>query len=357
MLAFGGFIVVAIVLLLIFGSNSDITKQHKKIGFIITGDINEPGWSGSHYNGIKAACEELGMELLMHDKVPENSGKCPVAVEDLINQGAEMIFLASFNYPTEVNHLINKYPNVFFSTISMKESAKNRTACFARMYQGRYLAGALAGMRTKSNVIGFVAAMKNTEVCRGINAFALGAQRTNPQAKVVVMWTGSWKNEEVETNHAQRLIKEAGADVLTYHQNEAATADVAESFGVDFIGFNALLNGYSEHYLTSLICRWDLFYKDVILRYLKGELNSTEHNWLGIQQDIIMLSDFSPLVTPDMRETIHSLENELKYNESIFVNEIYDNQGNLRCEKDESISDDELLKNINWLVKGVEVIE
>ena len=225
------------------------------------------------------------------------------------------------------------------------------------MYQGRYLSGALAGMRTKSNIIGYVAAMPTSEVNRGINAFTLGVQRTHPQAKVVVMWTGDWQNEEVEAEHARRLIEEVGADVLTYHQDESEVANVADSLGVDFIAYNALLNGYSEHYLTSVYCRWDIFYKDVITRYLKGELNSIKNHWVGVQEHVIMLSNYSPLVTPDMAKKLDFMRQELLNGKLIFANEIYDNQNNLRCARGEAISDDELLENINWLVKGVEILE
>ena len=357
LLALGGCVVTAIICLLIFGFDIESDRPKEKIGFIILGDIQEAGWNASHYNGIKAACDTFGVELLVRDNVKENSGQCLKAIEELVEQGAGMIFLASYAYSLEAREVIEKYSNIDFATNSSNVRMKNLTSYFARMYQGRYLAGALAGMRTKSNVIGYVAAMPNSEVNRGINAFTLGAQRVNSQAKVVVMWTNSWQDEETEAKNARRLIKERGADVLTYHQDESTVADVADSLGVDFIGYNDLLEGYSEHYLTSVICRWDLFYKDVVQRYLKDELHSINNNWLGMQQGVIILSNYSNLVTPEMRSRLNSLHKELAYDKLIFSDEIYDNQGKLRCEKDNVISDDMLLEDINWLVRGVEVFE
>lgn len=360
LLALGGFVVATIISVLMFGFEMNNEYTNKKVGFIILGDINTPGWNASHYNGIKSACDELGLELLVRDNVTENSGQCPIAVEELVAQGAGIIILASFDYPAEVRHLMDKYSNVAFVDISAQISAKNLTACFARMYQGRYLAGALAGMKTKTNVIGYVAAMPNSEVCRGINSFALGAQRTNPQAKVVVMWTNNWEDADTEKINARRLIEEVNADILTYHQDDAAVCDVADEFGVDFIGYNAVLKGYSQHHLTSIICRWDVFYSDILQRYLRGELSSIRtirNNWIGIREGVITLSDYSPTVTSDMITKLHSLENELRYNETIFSEEIFDNQGKLRCGKGEAISDDELLRNIDWLIKGVDVLE
>jgi basic membrane protein A len=226
------------------------------------------------------------------------------------------------------------------------------------MYQGRYLSGVLAGMKTKSNVIGYVAAMPNAEVCRGINAFTLGVQRVNPNAKVLVMWTGGWQVEDVEAEHAQILIEKYGADLLTYHQDVDVTGQVAEKYGVDFIAYNAHLEGYSEHYLASVICRWDLYYKDILQKHMKGELFSIRDNWVGVQQGVITLSDYSESVTPKMLSVVNSAQNELLYNNNlIFCDEIYDNQGKLRCGKNQVIDDKELLRSIDWLVKGVEVVE
>ena len=351
------FLILTPLIMVIFNFSYELEERREKIGFIILGDIKVAGWNKSQYDGIKTACDELGAELIVRDKVKENSGQCTEAIKNLIANGVGMIFLASYSYSREAQNLVGEYPHIAFATNSAEVHAKNMTAHFVRMYQARYLSGALAGMKTKSNVIGYVAAMPNTEVNRGINAFTLGVQRTNPQAKVVVMWTGSWQNEKIEAQHAERLIKEAGADVLTYHQDEDATAQVAEKFGADFIAYNAILNTKSEHYLTSVICHWNLYYADMIQRYLKGELNSVKNHWLGIDRGAVALSDYSPAVTQKMISRIDSLKQELINGNLIFMGKIYDNTGKIRCEAGEAISDDTLLEDINWLVKGVEILE
>ncbi|MBQ6298744.1 MAG: BMP family ABC transporter substrate-binding protein [Selenomonadaceae bacterium] len=351
------FLIIVLPVIMFLNANEEFKEHEEKIGFIILGDITIPGWNKSHYDGIKSACEEFGIKLLVRDNVKENNGECPAAIKDLADSGAGMIFLASYSYSIEAQNIIGEYPNIAFATNSAEVHAKNMTAYFARMYQARYLSGALAGMKTKSNVIGYVAAMSNTEVNRGINAFTLGVQRTNPNAKVVVMWTGSWQDEKVEAQHAERLIKEAGADVLTYHQDEDATAQVAEKYDADFIAYNAILDTKSEHYLTSVVCQWNLYYLDMIQRYLKGEINTVKNHWLGIDRGAIMLSEFSPAVSQKMIIKIDSLKQELINGYLIFEGEIYDNTGKIRCAAGEAISDDTLLEDINWLVKGVEVLE
>ena len=351
------FFMIVLPVALVFNFNKEFAERKEKIGFITLGDIKKAGWNKSHYEGIKAACAEFGIELMVRDKVKENSGQCQAAIKDLVENGASMIFLASYAYSREAQDLIREYPHVAFATNSAEVHAKNLTAYFPRMYQARYLSGALAGMRTKSNVIGYVAAMPNTEVNRGINAFTLGIQKTNPQAKVVVMWTGAWQNEKIEAEHAEILIKKAGADVLAYHQDEDTVAQVAEKFGADFIAYNAILDNNSEHYLTSAICHWDLYYYDMIQRYLKGEINSVKNHWVGIERGAVMLSEYSPAVSEEMISKLDSLKQELINGKLIFSGDIYDNTGTLRCEVGEAISDDTLLEDMNWLVKGVEILE
>ena len=358
LLATAACIVITVIFLLLFGFENDNNRQKKlKIGLITIGDIREAGWNANHYNGIKKAAEEFGIEVVVRDKIGENTGKCAVAIEELAEEGVGMIFLASGGYAKEVEETIKKYNNIEFATNYSEVKIKNLSTYFARMFQGRYLSGALAGMRTKTNVIGYVAGMPNSEVMRGINAFTLGVQQVNPNAKVFVMWTNDWDNPEIEKLHAKRLVEEAHADVLTYHQAGASTIEMADSLGVDSIGYNILLDGYSEHYLTSVICKWDVYYRELIQRYLKGEINSVQSAWFGIDRGIVMLSMYSPAVTPEMKLKIDELKQALLDDHLIFSGEIYDNQGNLKCSKDDSISDSKLLERTDWLLRGVEILE
>lgn len=340
-------------------SSSTFDQPRPKAGIVLLGGINEEGWNAPQYRGIQKACNAMGIELITKERII-GDGACTKAVNELVNDGAGMIFLASYSYSQEAQKLVLKYPHIAFGTNSAECHARNMTSYFVRMYQGRYLAGALAGMHTKSNVIGYVAAMKNSEVNRGINAFTLGVQQTNPAARVVVMWTGNWQNEEKEAQEARRLIKEAGADVLTYHQDEPAAANVAEELGIDYIGYYEDLGKHtwrSDHALTSVVCNWDRYYEDIIRRYLKGELNYMDKQWVGMEAGFVELCDFSPAVTAAEKTRLAQIKENMLAGRFVFAGEIYDRQGKLRCRPDESIRDDRLLQHMDWLVKGVEILE
>ena len=86
---------------------------------------------------------------------------------------------------------------------------------FGRIYQSRYLSGVAAGLKTESNMIGYVGAMgqENGEVTSGIDAFAMGVESVNPDAKVYVKITNSWYDPEGESQAAKALI-DMGCDVI-----------------------------------------------------------------------------------------------------------------------------------------------
>ncbi len=353
-------VIGAVLLLAIFGTifmfGNGNREEPPVIGFVMTGGAEESGWNGRHYAAVKSVTDQMGARLILKEHVRENTGECQQAIRELAREGAGMIFLSSFAYPREAIHIVSDYPKIAFGVISAEFTAKNMTANFVRVYQARYLAGIIAGLRTGSNIIGYVAAMNNSEVDRGINAFALGVQRVNSRAKVLVAFTGSWQDDEKEAANARRLVA-AGADVLTYHQNQHAVADAAEEMGVDFIGYHEVFSGRSPHYLTSVVCRWEAYYTDIMQRYLKGELNHDPIHWMGLEKGAVYLSGYSSRVTEYMRENVEQAQKEIEEGFFIFSGQLYDNQGILRCGRGESLSDIILLEHVNWLVKGVEVLE
>lgn len=349
----------AILLLIVFSIVFMGKDKNDKVtvGFIMTGSIGEAGWNGMHYTGIKDACDKLDAKLIVKENVAEFTGECLLAIKELASEGAGMIVLSSYGYSEEAKDLVGEYPDIVFYVNSSEYHGNNMTSYFARMYQARYLAGIVAGMKTESNKIGYVAAMANNEVNRGINAFTLGVKRANPDASVVVMWTGAWNNKENEKEAAQMLIKEAGADVLTYHQNQANVIDVAEEHGIYSIGYHEHLEGCSDKYLTSVVCNWELVYEKLVREYIIGKGNININYWIGMEAAAVGLSAYSDEVSQTIRSEVYNAKQEFLSGRDVFSGVIYDIDGNLKCDDKEAISDEILLEQLDWYVKGVEFYE
>lgn len=349
---------VLVVILLLIGLCGNVQKEEKvKVGFIMSGAEEESGWNGKHYLGIKEACEAYDIELLVKDNIKEFTGECESAIRELEEEGAGMIILSSYGYSEEAKELVEEYPEITFYASSSEYHSANMTSYFARMYQARYLAGIIAGMKTSGDKIGYVAAMPNNEVNRGINAFTLGVKSVNEDANVIVAWTGAWDDEQAERAAAESLVEEEQVDVLTYHQNRDYVIQAAEELGVASIGFHEQLEGYSQLYLTSAVYNWEMVYRELVKGYLKGKENSTENYWIGMEVGAVGLSKYSSEVTEEMRLEVEKAQKEILGGKEVFSDVIYDNEGNLRCDENEIISDEMLLEAFDWFVEGVEFYE
>jgi len=350
-------VVIAIIcMILLFGKTQKNNKQFT-VGFVMSGLKIDEGWNQMHYMGISEACNQTNSKLIVMENISEFSGQCEQAVKFLIEQGARLIILTSNSYATEVRPLISEHPEISFYVNTADFKKPNMTTYFVRMYEARYLAGVIAGMRTKTNKIGYVAAMPTCEVNRGINAFTLGVQAVNPAAKVIVKWTDGWEDGVTEIEAAKTLIQKRKVDCITYHQNKPFVVYAADSMMIDSIGYHNEVRGASNHYLTSVICDWNKTYEIVISQVLQGKANKKTNYWFGMNEGVISLSKLSPYVNDDIKNKIEEYSEKIKMGQYIFANEIYDRGNNLRCNEGEVLSDDYLLNNMNWLIRGVEIYE
>lgn len=352
--------VVAIIFVIIMSIDKKDRKVNDKdriVGVVLTGTTSDEGWNKNNYDGLKKACDDLDVKLIAKENILENTGNCERAVKELIDEGAECIVLQSYGYAKEIKDVINANKNIVFYTNSQSVDADNLSFYFARVYQARYMSGIIAGMKTKTNRIGYVAAMNNSEVVRGIDAFALGVKRVNPKAKVCVAWTGSWEDKEKERLLAQGLIDDENVDVLTYHQNQDYVVDVAESNNLYSIGYHQVSSNVSEKCLATVRISWNSVYSELIRDFLRGKGNSKSKYWFGVEKDAVKLIKMSDEVTPDIKDILEEEKQKINNGSDVFSGLICDNEGTVHCNEGEVIGDDILLHSMDWLLEGVYIYE
>lgn len=357
LLMIAGIAVILLIFFLLIGYEGETKERSEKIGFILSGGATEEGWNGMHYRGMKDACDLVGVDLLVSEYISEYSGQCEMAVRELEDAGCNMIVLSSYGYSEEVHDLVMEYPEVVFYGNSSEYHEKNLTSYFVKMYQARYLAGIVAGMMTENNQIGYVAAMSNNEVNRGISAFTLGVRSVNPEAVVNVVFTGTWDDETKEKAAAKKLVENAGVDLLTYHQNQTYVVEVAEEAGIYSIGYHESTRQFSDRYLTAVKCDWQQVYSSLVQEFLKGKANSVENFWIGMDTGAVGLSEFSSMVSGEIKKKVNTAMKDILNGKEIFSGVIYDTEGKLQCDENELISDERLLEQFDWLVEGVKLYE
>jgi basic membrane protein A len=156
-----------------------------KVGFIYVGPIGDAGWTFQHDSGRKEMEKALAGKVVSQfvESVPEGVDAERV-IGELARSGNKIVFTTSFGYMNPTLKVAKQFPGTDFEHATGYKTDKNVGIYNARFYEGRYLAGIVAGKMTKTNVAGYVAAFPIPEVVMGINAFTRGMRSVNPKAEV-----------------------------------------------------------------------------------------------------------------------------------------------------------------------------
>lgn len=324
-----------------------------KVGFIYLSSAKDAGWSFAHEQGRKFVDKMPEVTTSFVDSVIESDDHYIEAVlTKMAQDGNDLIFATSYGYSRATIKIARQYPNVIFMHCSGSLRGENIGTYFGRMYQARYLTGILAGAMTRSNIIGYVAAFPIPEVIRGINAFAIGALESNPNAKIIVRWTKDWNDPLREKYYANELV-DLKADILAQHQDSPATQIVAKKRGVYSIGYNHDMSPYApKAQLTAAIWNWSTIYQDTIQKVLEGNWKS-EDIWWGLEKDLVDIAPFGPMVPEKLRKKVLRKKEDIKSNKfSVFSGPVLDSEGKTRIAQGKQATDKEL-RGMNWFVKGI----
>ena len=246
------------------------------VGFIFVGPKTDFGYNQSHAEGAAVIAKLPGVKIRQEEMVPETSA-VQKTMESMINlDGATVLFPTSFGYfdPHILKEAV-KYPKVtFLHCGGMYQEGKTPTnvgSYFGYIDEAQYVAGIVAGMTTKTNKLGFVAAKPITQVLRNINSYTLGARSVNPKVTLSVIFTGDWSMPVKEAEAANSLIDQ-GADVLTSHvDSPKVVIETAERRGAFSTGYHASQAALApKGYLTGAEWNWETVYKDYVEKIQKG---------------------------------------------------------------------------------------
>lgn len=142
-----------------------------KIGFVYVGPIGDHGWSYQHHQGLLALKKAYGDKIsTTHVEKVSEGPDAERVIRQLAVKGHKIIFTTSFGFMNPTLKVAKRFPNIKFEHASGFKRAKNVSTYNIRFYEGRYVAGVIAGKMTKTNTIGYIASFPIPEVVMGINA-------------------------------------------------------------------------------------------------------------------------------------------------------------------------------------------
>ena len=326
--------------------------QPLKVGFVYVSPVGQAGWTYQHDQARQALQKSLGdrVQTRFVEAVPEGADAERV-MRDLAAQGHRLIFATSFGYLEPALRVAADFPDVRFEHAGGFKTAANLNTYNARFYEGRWLAGWLAGKSSRSGVAGYVAGFPVPEVVQGINAFTQGMRAANPQATVRVLWLNTWFDPPREREAALSLIN-GGADVLTNHSGSPAVPQVAEEKGVKLIGYQSDMRAHAPNaQLAAVTSDWSGYYSRVAQSVLANQWRAVPM-WGGIKDGMVKLSALSPALPADWRKELATREQQLLAGKAgPFVGRLVDQAGRVRQES--GALGDEAIAKMDWFVQGV----
>ena len=282
-----------------------------KVGFICLHDENST-YDLNFLNGAKEAIANLGLteaDYIIKTNIPEGQ-ECYEAAMDLVDAGCNIIFANSFGHEPYMLQAAQEVPDVEFchSTGTMAHTAgvANYHNAFASIYEGRFLAGVAAGMKLNEMIeageitadqakMGYVGAFTYAEVVSGYSSFYLGAKYVCPSVTMDVTFTGSWYDEALEKEGAQKLI-DGDCVLISQHADSLGAPTACENAGVPNVSYNGSTQAAGPNtYIISSRINWAPYYEYAINAVKNGEAIAAD--WTGtLATGSVVLTDVNEAV-------------------------------------------------------------
>lgn len=305
------------------GSDNKASGDTIKVGLICIGDENDQGYTYNFIRGKEAATEALkakgiNVEWVIKWNIGESSD-CEDANIELAEAGCKLVINNSFGHEDYMLKVAPDYPDVQFISCTNQQSwndgLDNTHNAFASIYEARYLAGVVAGMKLQQMIdegtikedeaiIGYVGAYSFAEVISGFTSYYLGARSVCPSVTMKVQFTGSWSDAAAEATAADALC-DAGAVLISQHADNSTPATTAQKKGAFFTSYN---NDMTEVAPDACLvgCRidWSIYFEEIIEAISKGE--EIPQDWCkGLSDGAVVLTPYNEaLLAPGTKEAV-----------------------------------------------------
>jgi len=329
------------------------------IGIVYVGPKDDFGWNQAHAVSVAALRSLPNVSIVEEENVPETAAVLK-SMESMINlEGANLILATSFGYfnPFMVD-AAKKYPKVTFRHAApLWEKDKhpaNAGSYFGYLDQAHYINGVAAGLATKTNKIGFVAAKPISSVLRNINSVLWGARSVNPNITLQLIFTGDWALPVREAEAANALAG-AGCDILTCHvDSPKVVIETAERRGIMSLGHNASQATLApKGFITGAEYKWETIYRSYADDIAKGQ---PVPNMLagGYEKDMVRNTAYGAGAPEAARKAADAAIADLKAGKRILKGPVKDNKGAVALPSADGYDNlDRVLDGMNFLADGV----
>ena len=306
-------------------------------------------WVTGHEEGRKYIEEVFGDKVVCRSYFEANTlESAEEKIDEAIRDGATVIFTTSPMLSRASLKLAVKYPKVRIFNCSVSQPYSSIRTYYGRMYEAKFISGAIAGAMAQNNRIGYIASYPILGTIASINAFALGAQLTNPRAQIELGWSCCEGNPQAD-------FFTDGIRVVSNRQ-----APSQNRMYLDFCSYGTYLMGEHSNLipLGMPVWVWGKFYERVVNFYLSGgkKINKDPYSainyWLGMDSGVIdiELSDKLPAGVRTLAELLR--KNIIDGTLDPFARKIIAQDGTVKNDGSRTLDPKERL-HMDWLCENV----
>ena len=319
------------------------------VAFVHQMDPKTSPWVLSHEEGRQYLERMLGSRVVCRSYFNANSPEETEAkLQQAIDDGAQVIFTTAPRLSRPTLKMAINHPEIHFFNCSVDQPYSSLRTYYGRIYEAKFITGAIAGALAQNNRIGYVAASPIFGVPASINAFALGAQMTNPRAQIELRWSCCEGTPQADFFR----------DGIRVISNREVPSQNRTYLGFCNYGTYLMDDRGGLIPLASPVWVWGRFYENVIRNILAGAKKDAKADpkavnyWLGMDSGVIGLevSDKLPSGVAAMAKYLKSgFENRLL---DPFARKISAQDGSVKNDGSTLFSPDQLL-HMDWLCDNV----
>ncbi len=183
------------------------------VGALFAGRINDRGFMEAGYRGLVRARDELGARIRFIDNIPPQRERLLQALRELARSDAQLVIAHGGQNNEAAQAAAAEFPQTQFAVTQGAVKGPNLASYEVLQEQSAWLAGAAAGLLTRTNVVGHMSGIRVRPGLKGRAGFADGVRTANPRAKLLTNFSGDQDDNELSRRIALAEI-DAGADII-----------------------------------------------------------------------------------------------------------------------------------------------
>ena len=318
-----------------------------KVAFVYAKTPTSSAWTYAHELGRLHLEQRFPdeVETIYYDNVTKDT--IEECLEKCVEEKCDIIFTTTPAFVQESVKAAIAHPNVRIVNCSLRTSHRYIRTYYSRMYEAKFLMGAIAGVMTENDRLAYIADYPIRGSIANINAFALGAKMVNPRAKVFVEWAS------VKGFNRKQRLKELDVDIVS--DKDMVVPEAAKRY----YGLYRFVDGEPLG-LAMPVWQWGVFYEQMIRTIMEGTWKNDDNivekkainYWWGMSAGVIdmICSRNLPIGTKRLVELLKTTISRGEFNP--FYGKLYSQDGVVQEDPNRELTPEEIIM-MDWLAENV----